>query len=62
MKMKKILKIIINCRFCEKFIESDKVRDHCNLTGKYRRLAHNNCNINVTQKQSNFYPICVSQI
>ena len=21
------------CRFCEKNIESDKVRDHCHLTG-----------------------------
>ena len=23
-------------RFCEKTIESDKVKDHCHLTGKYR--------------------------
>ena len=23
------------CRFCEKEIVSDKVRDHCHLTGKY---------------------------
>ena len=44
------------CRFCEKFIESDKVRDHCHLTGKYRGPAHSRCNINVTQKQSNFIP------
>ena len=44
------------CRFCEKIIESDKVRDHCHLTGKYRGPAHNTCNINVTQKQSNFIP------
>ena len=44
------------CRFCEKNIESDKVRDHCHLTGGYRGLAHSNCNINVTQKQSNFIP------
>ena len=44
------------CRFCEKNIESDKVRDHCHLTGKYRVPAHSNCNINVTQKQSNFIP------
>ena len=44
------------CRFCEKFIESDKVRDHCHLTGKYRGPAHIKCNINVTQKQSNFIP------
>ena len=43
------------CRFCETNIESDKVRDHCHLTGKYRGPAHSKCNINVTQKQVNFY-------
>ena len=42
------------CRLCEKNIESEKIRDHCHLTGKYRGLPHNTCNINVTQKQSNF--------
>ena len=42
------------CRFCERNIESDKVRDHCHLTGKYRDPAHNKGNINVTQGQSNF--------
>ena len=45
-----------NCRFCEKEILSDKVRDHCHLTGKYRGLAHSKCNINVTQNESNFIP------
>ena len=44
------------CRFCENNIESDKVRDHCHLTGKYRGPAHNVCNINVKQKDSNFIP------
>ena len=44
------------CRFCEKDIESDKVRHHCHLTGKYRGPAHSKCNINVTQNQSNFIP------
>ena len=44
------------CRFCEEEILSDKVRDHCHLTGKYRGPSHNACNINVTQKQSNFIP------
>ena len=44
------------CRFCEKEILSDKVRDHCHLTGSYRGPAHSKCNINVTQKQSNFIP------
>ena len=44
------------CRFCEKNIEADKVRDHCHLTGKYRGPAHGKCTINVTQDQSNFIP------
>ena len=43
-------------RFCEKEILSDKVRDHCHLTGEYRGPAHNTCNINVKQKDSNFIP------
>ena len=38
------------CRFCIKNIESDKVEDHCHLTGQYRGPAHNICNINVTVK------------
>ena len=44
------------CRFCEKNFESDKVRDHCHLTGKYRGPAHSKCNNNVAQDQSNFIP------
>ena len=44
------------CRFCEKNVESDKVRDHCHLTGADRGPAHNTCNINVTRKQSNLIP------
>ena len=44
------------CRFCEKEILSDKVRDHCHLTGDYRGPAHSKCNINVPQDQSNFIP------
>ena len=44
------------CRFCEKEILSDKVRDHCHLSGDYRGPAHSKSNINVTQDQSNFIP------
>ena len=45
-----------NCRFCDRNIESDRVRDHCHLTGKYGGPAHNVCNINVKQKDTNFIP------
>ena len=44
------------CRFCEKDIGCDEVRDHCHLTGNYRGPAHSKCNINVTQDQSSFIP------
>ena len=44
------------CRFCEKIIESGKVRDPCHLTGKYRGPAHSKCNNNVTQHKSNLIP------
>ena len=45
------------CRFCGSEIISDKVLEHCHLTGKYRRPAHNTCNINVKQKDSIFIPV-----
>ena len=45
------------CRYCEKYIETDKVRDHCHLTGKYRGPAHSDCNLKVKQKDSNFITI-----
>ena len=54
--MEKILKIITFVDFVKKTIESDKVRNHCHLTGKYQGPAHNNCNKNVRQKDSNFIP------
>ena len=40
-------------RFCEKNIESDKVRDHCHSTLKFREPAHSKCNNNVTQDRGN---------
>ena len=44
------------CRFCEKNIECDQVRDHCHLSSRYRGPAHNKCDTHVSQKQSNFVP------
>ena len=45
------------CRYCEKYIEINKVRDQCHLTGNYRGPAHNECNLQVKQKDSNFITI-----
>ena len=35
-----------NCWICKKFIDNDKVRDHCHVTSKFRGAAHRNCNVN----------------
>ena len=37
-----------NCWICEKLIDNDdeKIRDHCQITGKFRGAAHWSCNIN----------------
>ena len=43
-------------RFCEEKVVDNKVRDHCQLTGRYRGPAHSICIINVTRQQSNFIP------
>ena len=45
------------CRLCEKNKETNKVRDHCHLTGNYRGPAHSKCNVNVKQSQSNFISV-----
>ena len=44
------------CQFCDKNFESDTVRHLCHLTGKHKGPAHSKYIINVTQKQSNFFP------
>ena len=44
------------CRFCEKEVLSDKARDDCHLTGKYRGPAQNTCMFNFTQDKSNIIP------
>ena len=46
----KILKILIFVDFVKKIL-SQKVTDHCHLTGKYRVPAHSKCNITVTQEK-----------
>ena len=34
-----------NCWICKQELNSDKVRDHCHATGKFRGAAHNKCNL-----------------
>lgn len=45
------------CHICEKPFndeESDwRVLDHCHFTGKFRGVAHNSCNVNLTNKFTN---------
>ena len=38
------------CCICSRFIDDNKVRDHCHITGKYRGAAHWNFNINFENK------------
>ena len=33
------------CHVCDKPLEGDSVGDHCNITGEYRGVAHNACNL-----------------
>ena len=35
------------CWICEKLIEYENLRDHCEITGKFRGAAHWSCNINL---------------
>ena len=35
-----------NCHICGGELGEDRVRDHCHLYGKFRGVAHNNCNLN----------------
>ena len=39
----------------EEFDEDVKVRDHCHFTGRYRRAAHNSCNLKY--RKPNFTPV-----
>ena len=43
-------KIYNNSHICwiyKQELNTDKVRDHCHVTGKFRGAAHNKCNINL---------------
>ena len=42
--MKKFIHI---CWVCKQELNTDKVRDHCHVTGKFRGASHTKCNINL---------------
>ena len=33
------------CWICKEGLDTDKERDHCHVTGKFRRAAHKKCNL-----------------
>ena len=33
------------CRICKEELNTNKVRDHCHVTGKFRWAGHNKCNL-----------------
>ena len=35
------------CWICKQELNTDKVKDHCHVTGKFRGAAHNKYNINL---------------
>ena len=39
------------CFICMQELGSDRVRDHCHVTGKFRGAAHNACNLNLKQRE-----------
>ena len=33
------------CWLCKEELNTEKVRDYCHVTGKFRGVAHNKCNL-----------------
>ena len=52
------MKTILNKKTTVGFVKesSNKIRNACPFTSRYRRLAPKKCNINVTKTQKNFFP------
>ena len=55
--------VAIKCWLCEEDFKNEDekenpvVKDHCHLTGKFRGLAHINCNLNTRKAHTSFVPI-----
>ena len=41
-----------DCYLCDKPLSTDRVRDHCHLTGKYRGACHSSCNLTLREKKN----------
>ena len=56
---KKSIKLLVGEKeFKPKDVEENPiVKDHCHLTGKFRGLAHNKCNLNARKAHTSFVPI-----
>ena len=56
------------CWLCEKEFkpkdvkENPVVKDHCHLTGKFRGIAHNSCNVNTRKAHTSFVPIITHNV
>lgn len=48
-------KLAVKCHICENLLLTDRVRDHCHITGRYRGAAHRHCNLQ--HKIPKFVPI-----
>ena len=49
-----------NCWICKRELGSDKFRDHCHLTGRYRGAAHNRCNLKY--RRLTFTPVVIHNL
>jgi len=45
----------LNCSICQKDLGTDRVRDHCHLTGRFRGAVHSKCNL--YYKVNKFIPV-----
>jgi len=49
---------LLNCSICQKGLGTDKVRDHCHFTGRFRGAAHSKCILDYKVKK--FIPVFFS--
>lgn len=56
----KKFKAAINCHICEKPLGTDRVRDHCHISGKFINAAHNNCNLKY--KLATYIPVVIHNL